>query len=227
MKTAEISGIVINYLLENRDAFNDAEVNMILSNMNLEDTFYSIPNIVLQLYDELGILPDDINSYKAFSELINEQFDIKDKNIVEIGGGVLPRLGKRLSLMQDRGTVTVYDPNLYLNKAYYPNLKLIKRKFFPITNVDMANVLVGLLPCGSSSSIIKSAIKHNKDFMIALCDSCNYLEYFDGYEEDPDWPNNFIMQTAQAIEENNMGKLKVKHLKEVGLQYPIIYNDRG
>ena len=128
MKTAEISGIVINYLLENKDAFNDAEVNMILSNMNIEDTYYSIPNIVLQLYDELGILPDDINSYKAFSELVDEQFNIKDKNIVEIGGGVLPRLGKRLSLMQDRGTVTVYDPNLYLNKAYYPNLKLIKRK---------------------------------------------------------------------------------------------------
>ena len=227
MNAAERSSVVINYLLENIDIFSDTDINIILSNMNIEDTLYSIPNVVLQLYDELGILPDEINSYKAFSKLINEQFNIKDKNVVEIGGGVIPRLAKRLSLMQDRGTVVVYDPNIYLNKAYYPNLKLIKRKFFPITNVDMADVLVGLLPCGSSSSIIKSAIKHNKDFMIALCDSCNYLEYFDGYEQDPDWPNNFINQAAYAVEENNMGKLKVKRLREVGLQYPIIYNDRG
>lgn len=227
METAERSRVVVNYLLENRDAFSDYDINLILNHLNVEENEYGVPTVVLELFDELGILPDGLNSYKYFAELINEQFDIKNKHIVEIGGGVIPRLGKRLALMQERGTVTVYDPFLYLNNAHYSNLRLIKRKFYPISNVDNADLLIGLLPCGSSSSIIKSALKHDKDFMIALCDSCNALEYFDGYEEDMDWPYNFIIQAAKAVEDKNMGKLKVKHIKEVGMQYPIIYNDRG
>lgn len=223
----EKNRLIVDYLLENKGVFTDAEINLIISNLNDYGDEYGIPNILLQLYDELGLLPDEINAYKAFVELLDSQFDIRNKNVVEIGGGNIPRLGKRIARIQDRGTVTIYDPNLYMKNTGYSNMKLIKRKFYPISNVDNADVLVGLLPCGSSSFIIKSAIKNNKDFMIALCDSCNYLEYFDGYEEDPEWPINFIKKTSYKVEENNMGKLKVKYMKEVGDRYPIIYNDRG
>jgi hypothetical protein len=223
----EKTRLIVSYLIENREAFTDMEKRIILDNISEPYEGCSVPNIVQQLYDELGILPDAKNPYKAFAKLIDEKFDIKDKRVVEIGGGTLPRLGKRIASMQDRGSITVYDPNLYLKSGDIHNLKLIKRKFYPISNVDLADVLVGLLPCGSSSTIVKSAIKHNKDFMIALCDSCNYLEFFDGCEEDIDWPFNFIKQTSAIVKENHLGKLKVKYLNEVGKQYPIIYNDRG
>lgn len=223
MVSSDRTKMVVNYLIENKDAFSEQEIKLILSNLG---GYGSLPNILLQIYDELGILPDFMNPYKAFSELINKQFDIKDKNIVEIGGGTIPRLAKRLSDMQNRGSITVYDPNLYIKKTY-PNIKLIKRNFYPISNVDNADLLVGLLPCGASTSILKSSLRHNKDFMIALCDSCNFYEYFDGYEDDSNWPYSFIDIATKAVDESNLGKLKVKYLKEVGERYPIIYNVRG
>lgn len=223
MVSSDRTKMVVNYLIENKDAFSEQEIKLILSNLG---RYRSLPNILLQIYDELGILPDYMNPYKAFSELINKQFDIKDKNIVEIGGGTIPRLAMRLSDMQNRGSITVYDPNLYIKKTY-PNMKLIKRNFYPISNVDYADLLVGLLPCGASASILKSSIRHDKDFMIALCDSCNFYEYFDGYEEDSNWPYSFIESATKAVDESNLGKLKVKYLKEVGERYPIIYNVRG
>lgn len=221
-------GLIIDYLRENGDAFSDSEKAVILSNLTNDGSFYGIPSVCLQIYDELGVLPDKINCYKAFAELVDEQFNIKDKNVVEIGGGNIPRLGKRIASMQDTGTITVFDPNLYKKEGVeYPRLTLINRRFTVMNNVSKADVLIGLLPCGASSTIIKSAIKYNKDFMIALCDSCSFYEYFDSYEEDIDWPNNFIEETKQIVEKSGLGKVLVKHVKEVGENYPIIYNDRG
>ena len=227
-KKVEKIGLIIDYLRENEEAFTSMEKWQILQ--TLDNEYFELHNhICLQLYDELGLLDDSMNPYKAFSELVNEQFNIKDKNIIEIGGGNIPRLAKRISAMQENGTITVYDPNLYIKNedASTSKLKLVKRRFYSILNVDKADLLIGLLPCGSSTVIVNSAVKNNKDFMIALCDSHNSLECFDEYDEDLGWPFNFIDETSKTVEENNMGKLKVKYLKEVGNNYPIIYNERG
>ena len=229
-------GLILDYLREHENVFNSSEKDLILVNLNNDGTIYGIPSVCLQLYDELGLLPDDINLYKEFARMIDEQFNIKDKNIIEVGGGNIPCLGKRIELMQDRGTITVYDPNLYISNEYKNlseeeknnrKLKLINRRFTPLVNARNSDIIIGLLPCGSSSTIIKSAVRYNKDFMVALCDSCNYFEYFDTYEEDINWPNNFIEAASRIVEKNGLGKLKVKKNKIIGENYPIIYNDRG
>ena len=222
-------GLIIDYLRKNEEIFTEGEKSAILYNLTNDGSFYGIPNICIQLYDELGILPDEINPYKSFIQLLDEKFNIKDKNVIEVGGGKFPRLGKRIEFMQDKGTITVYDPNLYIIDEEKENqkLKLINRRFTPMVNARNADVIVGLLPCGASSTIIKSAVRYQKDFMIALCDRCNSFEYFDNYEEDLDWPNNFICEASKVVEENGLGKLKIKTLREIGEQYPIIYNDRG
>lgn len=226
MNSIERNRIIISYLEENEELFNDYTKSLILENMD-KDVGFGTPGVVLQLYDELGILEDKENPYKAFVDLIDAQFDIKNKNIIEIGGGVIPRLGKRIARMQNCGTIIVYDPNLCTTESKISNMKLVNRRFYSVTNVDKADLLVGLLPCGSSSTIVKSAIRHNKDFMIAVCDSCNSLEFFDGYDElDEEWPNDFILRTKEMVEDNNMGQLKKVYMKEIGEQYPIIYNDR-
>ena len=226
-KKVEKIGMIIDYLRNNSDAFNSMEKQQIIKSLDNDYYGLSIHNyITLQLYDELGILPDSLNPYKAFSEFVNEKFNIKDKNIIEIGGGNIPRLAKRIASMQDKGTITVYDPKLYMKESI-SKIKLVKRKFSSMNNISHYDLLIGLLPCGASSIIVKSAIKHNKDFMIALCDSHNNLELFDQYNEDLNWPFNFIEDTRKNVDENTMGKLKIKYLKEIGNNYPIIYNDRG
>lgn len=219
-------GLVIDFLREHEDAFTSFEKKQILDALN-GDYIWSMHNhICLEVYDGLNLLPDSINPYKAFVKLIDEQFDIKDKKVIEIGGGKIPSLGRRMSSIQDLGSVIVYDPNL-IEDGIYDNLELKKRRFTSITNVSTADLLVGLLPCGASSIIVSAATRYNKDFIIALCDSHNNLELFDGMEEDLDWPNSFIEEAKFIVEENNMGKLKVKRLNEIGINYPIIYNDRG
>ena len=228
-KKVEKIGKVIDYLRENGDAFTSSQKWQILQSLDNEYFEWGMhDHICLQVYDELGLLPDSNNPYKVFSSLVDEKFNIKNKKVIEIGGGNIPRLGKRIADMQDKGTITVYDPNLYIKEGEeYPRLTLIKRRFSSITNVSSADVLIGLLPCGSSSLIVKSAIRYNKDFMIALCDEHNNLELFDEYEDTDSWIETFIKHTSIEIEKNKMGKLKVKHMKEIGEQYPIIYNDRG
>lgn len=228
-KKVEKIGKVIDYLRENGDAFTSSQKWQILQSLDDEYFTWNMhDHICLQIYDELGLLPDENNPYKAFSLLVDEKFNIKNKNVVEIGGGNIPRLGKRIADMQDKGTITVYDPNLYIKEENNNSkLVLINRRFSSITNVSSADVLIGLLPCGSSSLIVQSATSHNKDFMIALCDSHNSLELFDEYEDNESWIETFINYASKKTEENEMGKLKVKHMKEIGEQYPIIYNERG
>lgn len=219
--------LIINYLKEHEDDFLPQERNRIAGvlwryeymGFNLHDSLF------LEICDELGILPDEFNPYKAFCSLIDEQFKIKSKNVIEIGGGKIPRLGKRIAAMQDIGSITVYDPDILINDTDYSNLKLVKRYFYSNINVKDANVLVGLLPCGCGSLIVNSAMHFNKDFMIALCDEHNNNLFGDSLDS-INWPDDFIKKTEHIVEENGMGKLKVKTLKEIGDNYPIIYNER-
>jgi len=227
MELYEKVQLIVDYLKENSEAFSMVEKNTIINSIGTFDTTDKIPSVVLELYDELGILPDNKNIYKAFLKLLDEKFKIKDKNIVEVGGGNLPRLGKRIALMQDKGTITVYDPNLYIKNNDLPNLKLIKRRFYPISNVDDADVIIGLMPCGAVQSIVKSAIRHDKDFMLVLCDEFDTFCQFDSEIENENWEEEFIKKLEKDVEENNMGKLKVKHIKEIGEEHPILYNCRG
>lgn len=219
-------GLVIDFLREHEDAFTSFEKKQILDTLDCDYILNMHNYICLEVYDGLGLLPDSLNPYKAFLKLLDDQFDVKNKNIIEIGGGKIPCLAKRISSIQNMGCITVYDPNL-IEDGIYDNLILRKRRFTSITNVSNADILVGLLPCGSSSIIVSSAVRYNKDFMIALCDSHNNLELFDDVEENLDWPDNFIEEVKTIVEDNAMGKLKVKRLNEIGDNYPIIYNDRG
>lgn len=219
-------GLVIDFLREHEDAFTSFEKKQILDTLDYDYILNMHNYICLEVYDGLGLLPDSLNPYKAFLKLLDDQFDVKNKNIIEIGGGKIPCLAKRISSIQNMGCITAYDPNL-IEDGIYDNLILRKRRFTSITNVSNADILVGLLPCGSSSIIVSAAARYNKDFMIALCDSHNNLELFDDVEENLDWPDNFIEEVKTIVEDNAMGKLKVKRLNEIGDNYPIIYNDRG
>lgn len=130
-----------------------------------------------QIYDELGILVEEDNFYKAFVEVLKEKYSF-NRPIIEIGGGFFPSLGKQIAKAQlslKNGTLTVYDPLLIPNKR--PGMVLKKctfEKSYPFTGKEL---LVGFFPCEATSTIIDTSLKHDLDFSIQLCGCLHDFRY--------------------------------------------------
>ena len=220
--------LIIKYLKEYDDYFSYEEKLKIKEALCDFSMGYDLYNyLCLQICDELNLLPDDQNPYKAFTETLNEQFNIENKNVVEIGGGKLLRLGKRIINMQDMGTVTVYDSNTLIRGGQYPRLRIVRRKFKSEMDAYGADVLVGLLAYTSASVAIDVAIAENKDFMFALFNKQNNNLFCEGSDDDINEINSFVERAEKDLDNSNLGKLKVKYMHEIGDNYPIIYNNRG
>ena len=220
--------LITKYLKEHDDFFtyNEKErIKVALCNFSAGYNLYDY--LCLQICDELGLVPDDQNPYKVFSEMLNDTFKIENKRIKEIGGGKLLRVGKRISDMQNMGTITIYDTNLLIKDGNYPNLRIAKKRFNDSIDASGADVLIGLLAYTSADVVVKSAIEKNIDFMIAVFDKQNPYLFCEGNESNFNQLEEFVDNTEKAIANSGLGKLKIKRFKEIGEQYPIIYNDRG
>ena len=110
---------VENYLKQHEGVFSDEEVLYYLSN-NTGECLY-IPDEVRSIFDELGLLPDDRNIYKGFVSFLREKYPIEDMDIIELGGGVIPRVSKRISLLQNiSGAIKLILPDSFLKKTFSP-----------------------------------------------------------------------------------------------------------
>ena len=178
-----------------------------------------------EVLDELGLIPDRYNIYIDFLKLIEEIYGIEDKNILEVGGGCLPRLASRINLEQTKGTITVYDPRLSLE---YSNEKLaLKRQNVTIdTDVKGIDLIIGLMPCKGAEALIRLATKNNKDFIVWLCEGGPHGDYFDFYEDEHEWRESIILEAENQVKKQNMGILKQKTISKYPHNYPIIYNKR-
>ena len=225
-KREEYASLIINYLKENKRLFSFEESTRICDAAGyFSSGFEMYDYLCLQICDELGIIPDDQNPYKAFVETLNDVFNIENKSVVEIGGGKLLRVSKRITDMQDTGSVTVYDTNSTYKNGDYPKLTVFNRKFMDAVDAVGADVLVGLLARSSAEKLVKSAIEKDKDFMVAVFNKQNQNLFCES-DIDPNELNKFIEKTEQDVASSSLGKLKVKRLNEIGEQYPIIYNVR-
>ncbi|MBP5678314.1 MAG: NAD(P)-dependent oxidoreductase [Bacilli bacterium] len=180
---------------------------------------------IREVYDELGYIPDDQNMYISFLNLINQQFGLEGKNIVEVGGGTLPRLGRRIHLKQNTGTITVYDPRIGKDIKGEDRFVLKREEFTTKTPVKGVDLLIGLMPCKGAEPLIEQAIKHKIDFMVWLCEGGPHGDYFDYFEDEEEWIGSTIYTATRGIEDQRMGKL-VKIKQEEFSKYPIIYNQR-
>ncbi|MBQ9019462.1 MAG: hypothetical protein IJ097_04060 [Bacilli bacterium] len=227
MISYEDAKVIFGYLVKYRDIFNSNEINAILSYLTNSDYEVFMPDIMRELCDELKIIPDNKSLYKAFMMLVDSVFDIKNKRIIEVGGGIIPTLGKRISNYQDSGNIKVYDPRLSIYEKSTEKIVLFREKFTINTDVEDADLLIGLMPCEAANVIVKSAVNNRKDFMLALCEGGSHGDDFDGYADEEKWRATLISYAQEKIEENGLGKIKIKYLKEYGDPYPIIYNERG
>lgn len=221
--------IVSKFLEKYPEIFSDLEKSFILDFAKFGDEGCDglLPDLVREVYDELGVLPDNKNLYKGFIEMAEQVFNLKDRNILEIGGGVLPRLGIRISSSQDFGNVTVYDPRLSKYAEDSEKLKLVRKKFNREMNVDDIDLMLGLMPCKAAEVIVDVATKNKIDFMIALCEGGLHGEEFDYYEDDEEWRDSLIHSARRVVDGTEMGKLMVKYMTRYDNPYPVIYNDRS
>ena len=225
----DITGVRIFYqidkfLREHANHYTQEEKEFILKNCAWGKKSPLVPDILRQIYDELDMLDPDKNIYEGFVNLLEENFDI-DRNIVEIGGGKIPSLAKKIALRQTKGTITVYDDKLITTESPFPNLSLEKRRLKSNEILKDADLIMGFMPCEGTQIAIELAKKNQLDFMIAFCEgSCqNELPAF----IEDDWESGMIYEARKAVRDSYLGELKkVKMKKKYQNPYPIIYNKR-
>lgn len=221
-----IQSRVLEYLNQHRDEYDEYEL------MGIEN-FAKHPNLkqaskadgIREILDELGLIPDSHNIYVSFIDLINQQFGIDGKHILEVGGGIIPRLAKRIHLKQNSGSITVYDPRLSTKTVGNDRLILKKEMFHRDTPTTGIDLLVGLMPCKGAEPLIDNAVNNRKDFMLWLCEGGPHGDFYDYFETDEEWIDSTISHAEYGVERQEMGKLRQLRLSDFP-EYPIIYNQR-
>lgn len=214
---------ILKFLKEHEKDYTDSEKEFILKNYAWGMRSSLVPDILRQIYDELNLLEDNKNIYNGFLDLLDEHFDI-NQNIVEIGGGNIPSLGKKLASRQKKGSVTVYDDKLITTNTNVPNLTLIKRRLSPKEELPKADMIIGFMPCEGTETAIHLAQNNKLDFMIAFCKgSCHNEALFSSSE---DWELSMLYEARNAASKAGLGTVEKIYMKEYQNPYPVIYNKR-
>ena len=179
-----------------------------------------------QIYSELGIFPDDRNTYIAYFNKLIENFDI-GKNILDVASGYLPAFANIVAERQIQlgsGTVTICDPTLIIDKVKHTNMVMTKEIFTRSTDLSKYDLITSIMPCETTETLIKTACENNKDFFIALC-PCEPINQAN-YDDIPSFEKNTQL-AKQLVKEYNMGELVVDYLdKSYSVNTPLIYNKR-
>lgn len=186
-----------------------------------------MPDIARQVLEEIGYYDDkkEKSGYEAFITLLDREFGL-NKNITEVGGGVVPTLGYKISLRQNGGSITIYDPRLIDYHQQHENFILKKEKFYRNTDTSNSDMLIGFMPCEATQAIIENATDNNIDFMIAMCEGGPHGDEFDYFDSIEEWISCMLYIAERKMEEQDMGELKVLSFKKYGSPYPLIYNKR-
>lgn len=218
---------VIQLIIDNSEVFTDYERKCLLNYAIKGHTpGKMIPDLAREVYDKLNILEDEQNIYLGFIDILEKEFNYKERNIVEVGGGIFPSLANRIAREQTIGKIKVYDPRLSKYENNKEKLTLVREKFYSDTPLGNANLLIGFMPCEATYNIIDSATRNNVDFMIALCEGGPHGDIYDYFENDREWLDTMIYMAERGVEDYNMGTLEKTYLKKYHNPYPVIYNKR-
>lgn len=207
------------------EAYSIEEKEFIIRNIGWIDSNNFYGYMLREIYDELGMIKKQDNLYLGFIKLLKKEFGL-DRNILEVGGGILPRLADRIALKQKNGTITVYDPRLAYTKTSNSNLKLFKEKFNEEKLSKDCNLIIGVQPYGGTRTIIETACQNNIDFMMALGDLPTPENDFASEYEYGSVQRQFINKAKKLVKKYNLGELEEAELKQYGSFYPVIYNKR-
>lgn len=198
----------------------------------IEDNFFkeayktSNMDILMQLYSELGLDIGKHTFYDEHLERINSIFGL-DRDIIEVASGYIPAFANKIAKKQlalNCGTITIYEPELFEEKAKYSNMTIHKEKFTEQTKINKDSLGIGILPCDATEAMIRNFCKNNMDFYIAMCNCAHKSNnIFPTYQ----YQNKMVDLAESLLEKysNNKKKLKIDYLDdEFFFGYaPIIY----
>lgn len=221
----------IHRLINTYDSQIDEDMrNFIIDRAIQERDEIATYDILMQAYDEIGVL-EDANVYNDFIDLLDNLFGI-NQDIIEIGGGLFSRLGHRIALKQTAGKVVVYDPKLVLKKHSLNNLHLKRKCFGHDTDLEGSRMLIGISPCEATQTIIDRACSENLDFLISLCPCCiprhiretiydHDFNYSVGY-----FKEYLLDELGAQVSNSPIGKLEIVQMEKSNSPLPVIYNKR-
>ena len=186
------------------------------------------PDILMQIYTELGIESPEGNFYKEHLKRVQERFDITG-NILDIGSGRIPSFANLLAQRQlslGKGTLTLYEPLLVDIKPKHRNMTLYKEEFTSNTHIKEFDLITGIMPCEATELIIEQACRNQKHFYIAMC-GCTHSDYvpWPMYTSPQIYQDQIIRKTSQLLKEYNNGELTIEKLADnYDIDYPILSN---
>ncbi len=181
-----------------------------------------------QIYSFLDIISTSDDPYLAHFNEIKKYFDL-GCNVLEVASGALPVLSTMIAKEQikiGKGTITAYDPRLIFTNPEYSNMKLCRNIFDEKVNVSKFDLIVSLLPCTATESIITSSCKNKKDFYLAFCgcDHSRFTSFFRYFI--PSYYDN-IELAKSLCKENDMGDIQFVDLPDrYEWNYPIIRTEK-
>lgn len=186
------------------------------------------PDILMEIYGEIGIEPSTGNFYNAHLAKLEQLFGI-DHNILEVASGMIPTFANKIAHQQlnlKKGTITIYEPLLLKTTSKYPNMTIHRERFTTSTDVHSYDLITGILTCDATENIITSACQNRKDFYIAMCGCCHLQSSSPFISVTARQYQKYIIQKAtELLHKYENGTLQVDYLdSSYELNYPILYN---
>lgn len=163
-----------------------------------------------QIYSYIGAYPDNVDPYIGYLDVLKKYFNI-EQDILDIASGDFPAFGLHLAREQlklNNGSVTLYDPNMVLEKPLTSNMILHKENFTLLTDISKYNLVTSILPCSVTEVFLERVLREDKEFLIALCSCLSHGihgEKIRSHEE-------IIYDVNERINKMGNGKLKVEYL---------------
>lgn len=222
----ECERAVLDYIEKHYNDYTEQEINYTKKNLpylqkNKNLATIRTPHFLRQIYDELGIIPDNENMYHGFVRLLEEKMDI-NRDVIETASGIIPNVARRVALRQKSGSITSYDPRLTVHTSVLPNMIIKRENFTSKTKVKSNSLLIGFMPCEATIDIIESATINNADFMIGLCEGGSRRN-FGWLEYDDEWLGFVDSYARSRLSKREDVTLETASLSDYGDPYPVIY----
>lgn len=193
---------------------------------------FEVPDILMQVYSELGVYPSPAMYYRKHLKELKSHFNL-DRNILEVGSGMIPAFANLIAEEQFRagkGTITVYDPRIIETSPKYDNMTIHRESFDENTNLSHYDLIAGLMTCEVTPLLLEMAIKNDIDFYIALCGCVHApLRSMSGLiGTSPDIYQDMVIDNAKRlIKEKCNRELFVTKIEGNPHNYPILYSKKN